>query len=89
MTVQQIRVDVVGVDGRKRLGSGLADQPEVISKREQVAGFFWGPSRGAVLVSPKEAMGLGRGPGRFLLVGEVLLGQLGDGRRSSGSERAR
>jgi len=33
-------VDVVGVDGRKRLGSGLADQPEVISEREQVAGFF-------------------------------------------------
>jgi len=24
-------------------------------------------------------MGLGRGPGRFLLDGEVLLGQLGDG----------
>ena len=34
------QVDVVGVDGRKRLGSGLAGQPEVISEREQVAGFF-------------------------------------------------
>ncbi len=34
---------------------------------------------GADQVSPKGAMGLGRGPGRFLLGGEVLLGQLGDG----------
>ena len=39
------------------------------------------------------AMGLGRGPGRFLLGGEVLLGQLGDGgdhqaRRSLGRKRA-
>ena len=27
-------MDVVGVDGRKRPGSGLADQPDVIGERE-------------------------------------------------------
>ena len=42
--------------------------------------IFWRMSvevRGAGQVSPKGVMGLGRGPGRFCLGGEVLLEQVG------------
>jgi len=48
----------------------MAQSPSLGSVRQAATG--------ADQVSPKGAMGLGRGPGRFLLGGEVLLGQLGD-----------
>jgi hypothetical protein len=65
-------VDVVGVDGRKRPGSGLADQPEVIGEREQAVGFF---SFGLCVVLQQVADGTPdtRGVGRFEPGDQVVL----------------
>ena len=65
-------MDVIEVDRRKRLGSGLADQSEVISERKQVTGPFSFSRRVVVQQVADDTLNT-RGVGRFEPRDQVVL----------------